>query len=174
MRTLHHLTTYTRVAPRPVLPWFERRVWRDYLQTRLHRRCRRRFTLHLSAHGPLGATDHERRQVYVNPVGLAFPEDPAQHTLVRHAPGDAELWQQQLTLDLIEHEAGHVRFSGSKPGGTLGWLWNTLEDARQEQILGYSLIALGWLIKAVQRGGVCQLARQLHLARICLALGQGS
>ena len=122
------------MAP-PPLPWWQRRIWRDYLQSRLHRRCRRRYTLRLSPHGPLGATDQRRRQVCVNPLGLPFPEDPVQRALVRHAPPNAETWQQQLTIDLLEHEAGHVRFSGDKPGGSLGWLWNALEDTRQERLM---------------------------------------
>jgi hypothetical protein len=59
--------------------------------------------------------------------------------LVRHAPHDADAWQQQLTVDLIEHESGHVRFSGTKPSGTLGWLWNVLEDARQERLMALAV-----------------------------------
>lgn len=131
--TASHERLMRRVVP--PLPWWQRRAWRDYLQTHLLRRCRRRFTLHLSPHGPLGTTDQARRQVYVNPLGLPFPEDPAQRALVRHAPVDEEHWQQQLAIDLVEHEAGHVRFSGNKPEGTLGWLWNSLEDARQERLM---------------------------------------
>ena len=103
------------------------------LHDRLLERGRRRFAL-LSDQVALGATNFARRTVEVNPLALPFPEDPAERARVRHAPDAPLRWEQLLATALVEHEAGHICHSGEKPtASTLGWLWNALEDERQER-----------------------------------------
>ncbi len=116
------------------MPWWRTRRWQRALHDLLLERGRRRFHLLLSDQAALGATSFARRTVEVNPVQLAFPSDPAARAQVRHAPSDALVWEQTMTTALVEHEAGHICHSGAKPIATqLGWLWNALEDERQER-----------------------------------------
>lgn len=116
-------------------PWWRTRRWQNALRDLLLLRGRRRFSLILSDQAALGATDFQRRTVEVNPVQVAYPPAPADRRLVRSAPSDALAWEQQMATALVEHESGHICHSGSKPAATqLGWLWNALEDERQERL----------------------------------------
>jgi len=117
-------------------PWWFTPPWVRYLQDLLWFRSRRRYTLSVSTRHPLGATDPQTRLVAVNPQALAYPHTKRLRAGIRHAPGGRELFEQALTVGLVEHEAGHIRFSGTKPHPTrLGWLWNSLEDERMERLL---------------------------------------
>src|SRR5215472_16075418 len=121
-------------SPMSSLPWWRTRRWQRYLHDLLLERGRRRYHLILSDRVALGATSFFRRTVEVNPVQLAYPADPAARAQVRHAPNDPLAWEQSIATALVEHEAGHVCHSGAKPTATqLGWLWNALEDERQER-----------------------------------------
>jgi hypothetical protein len=118
-------------------PWWTRRDWSRYLADLLLYRSRRRYTLSISdgADQPLGATDPQTKQVYVNPTAIAYPDDAAQRQRIRYIPTSIVSFQQAVTVALVEHEAGHIRHSGEKPTPTLlAWLWNALEDERQERL----------------------------------------
>src|SRR5690349_4619384 len=126
--------------PEPT-PWWRTRRWQRYLRDLLLVRGRRRYTLSLSEQHPLGATDTRRHLVLINPTQLDAPADAAARSRIRHLPpmtaavahGRRDVFQQAVTVGLVEHEAGHIRHSGTKPSGqTLAWLWNALEDERQE------------------------------------------
>jgi hypothetical protein len=114
------------------LPWHRTRIWHRFLQDLLLVRGRRRYTLSLSPHHPLGATDPHHRRVLINPFELADPGEPTRWS-IRWVPSlYPDTWQQALATALVEHEAGHIRHSGDKPAAPLlGWVWNALEDERQ-------------------------------------------
>lgn len=115
-------------------PWWRTRRWQTYLQDLLLERGRRRFHLVVDDHAALGATNFQGRLVEVNPVGLTFPADAQARAEVRSAPSSRLLWEQTITIALVEHEAGHICHSGEKPAAPLlGQLWNALEDEREER-----------------------------------------
>jgi hypothetical protein len=116
------------------LAWHRTRVWQRFLHDLLLVRGRRRYTLSISPHNPLGATDPTQRRVLINPFELADPGYPTR-ALIRWCPlAQPDIWQQAIATALVEHEAGHIRHSGAKPSAPLlGWLWNCLEDERQER-----------------------------------------
>ncbi|HEX3270931.1 MAG TPA: hypothetical protein VHR15_09795, partial [Ktedonobacterales bacterium] len=121
-------------------PWWMSRAWIRFLTDLLLFRSRRRYTLTVSTAAHIGATDPERRRVEVNPTAIARPVDPARLASIRGVTltmrHDERVWQQALTTALVEHECGHIRFTGARPQGeTLAWLWNSLEDERQERLL---------------------------------------
>lgn len=121
----------------PAASWWTTRVWYRYLADLLLYRGRQRYTLSLSETHPLGATDPQRRLVCINPTAVAYPTNVAERRRIRGFPvGRREAFEQAIATALVEHEAGHIRFSGTKPEAeTLGWLWNVLEDERQERLL---------------------------------------
>jgi hypothetical protein len=117
------------------LPWWMTRAWRTFLQDLLLYRSRKRYALTISTTALTGATDPARRRVEVNPIALARPSDRDHLTRIRGlTPAmrrDERVWQQALTTALVEHEAGHTRFTGVLPNHpTLDWLANALEDER--------------------------------------------
>jgi hypothetical protein len=144
MATAH--TKHAQVPGLPPTPWWRTRRWQRYLRDLLLVRGRRRYTLSLSEQHPLGATDTRRRLVLINPTQLDVPDDAAARSGIRHLPpitatvanvahSRRDVFQQAVTVGLVEHEAGHIRHSGTKPSGqTLAWLWNALEDERQERL----------------------------------------
>jgi hypothetical protein len=99
--------------------WWMTRVWRRFLTDLLLFRSRRRYTLTISTTALIGATDPERRHVEVNPIALALPHDPARLSCIRGLTQamrrDTRVWQQAITIALVEHECGHVRFTGARP-----------------------------------------------------------
>jgi len=131
------VTTLQQTVPqRATPPWWFTPPWVRYLQDLLWFRSRRRYTLSVSTRHPLGATDPQTRQVAVNPQALAYPRTKRLRARIRHAPVGRERFEQALAVALVEHEAGHIRFSGTKPHpARLGWLWNSLEDERMERLL---------------------------------------
>lgn len=135
-------------GPAPT-PWWRTHRWQRYLRDLLLVRGRRRYTLSLSEQHPLGATDTRRHLVLINPTQLDVPADAATVRRIRHLPpititatstatvatSRRDVFQQAVTVGLVEHEAGHIGHSGTRPSGaTLGWLWNALEDERQERL----------------------------------------
>jgi hypothetical protein len=124
-------TTFSFSRP---LAWHRTRVWQRFLHDLLLVRGQRRYTLSISAHNPLGATDPHARRVLINPFDLADPGEPARRSIRSVPAPQTDVWQQALATALVEHEAGHIRWSGAKPTAPLlGWLWNSLEDERQER-----------------------------------------
>lgn len=111
-------------------------MWQEWFHNLLLTLSRRRYTLIVSEKAPLGATDFTTKTVEVNPVSVIFPRDRLERKQVRHAPSSRPKWQQAITAAVVQHEAGHIRYSGSKPNQpVLGWLWNALEDERIERLL---------------------------------------
>lgn len=138
-------------GPAPT-PWWRTHRWQRYLRDLLLVCGRRRYTLSLSEQHPLGATDTRRRLVLINPTELDVPDDPTACRRIRHHPpltatvahSRRDVFQQAITVGLVEHEAGHIRHSGTKPAGTtIGWLWNALEDERQERLQALAHPELG-------------------------------
>ncbi len=123
----------SRPAPTP-LRWWQTRAIQRILHDLLLVRTQRRYRLDLSTANPLGATDPVRKLVRINPEGVAFPA-PAELARIPYAPHAPETFQMAMCRALVEHESGHVVNSGRKPAAPLlGWLWNALEDQRQERI----------------------------------------
>jgi hypothetical protein len=118
-------------------------VWQRFLQDLLLVRGRRRYTLSISSHNPLGATDPKHRRVSINPFEIVDPGEPTRWS-IRWVPSmDPDVWHQAVATALVEHEAGHIRHSGDKPTAPLlGHLWNCLEDERMErrQIAAHSVL----------------------------------
>jgi hypothetical protein len=90
------------------------RPWQRYLRDLLLVRGRRRYTLSLSEQHPLGATDTRRGLVLINPTQLDLPGDPVAWRRIRHLPATVagrrrDVFQQAVTVGLVEHEAGHIR-----------------------------------------------------------------
>jgi hypothetical protein len=116
------------------------RAWRTFLQDLLWYRSRKHYALSISTTALTGATDPARRRVEVNPIALALPSDRHHLARIRGLTSamrrDVCVWQQALTTALVEHKAGHIRFTGALPNHpTLHWLANALEDERQERLL---------------------------------------
>jgi hypothetical protein len=137
-------------------PGGARHRWQRYLRDLLLVRGRRRYILSLSEQYPLGATDTRRHLVLINPTQLDVPADAAAGRRIRHLPPITitatatvatswrDVFQQAITVGVVEHEAGHIRHSGTKPPGTtIGWLWNALEDERQERLQALAHPELG-------------------------------
>jgi len=126
------------------LAWHRTRVWQRFLHDLLLVRGRSRYTLSISPHNPLGATDPHVRRVLINPFELADPGYPTRALIRWCPPANADVWQQALATALVEHEASHIRHSGAKPAAPLlGHLWNALEDERIErrQIVAHAPLA---------------------------------
>ena len=87
------------------------------------------FSVRLSPTIPTACVIPSRKQVVINPEWVRTPRERLSRVQVH---GHDRL---KLTLEgLAAHEAGHIRFSGSWPGGLLGQLVNALEDERIERL----------------------------------------
>ncbi|HEV2238958.1 MAG TPA: hypothetical protein VGR57_20030 [Ktedonobacterales bacterium] len=143
MRSTHQLA-HNHGPALVTVPWWRSRTWYRYLHDLLLFRGRRRYGLSISEQHPLGATDKERRQVLINPLKVYYPAHPSGLRQIRHAPRAPDAFLQAIAVALVEHEAGHIRHSGDKPAATmLGWLWNALEDERQERLQTQAYPELG-------------------------------
>ena len=129
--------------------WQRRPAWQRYAGTLLRYYARTgRYRLILSdPDRDRGASGEARALAWVNPktrevfVSAAFPlvpralqENPStarERLVARLLTHPTQLWLKGL----IAHEAGHILYSGEKPEGVLGWLWNALEDERIERLM---------------------------------------
>lgn len=110
--------------------WWHARSWCDYgLNLMLYYGRHGRYTFRF---------DESVVTAYMNPatlevvVGPRFPRGTARQ--VRFLQRGRQ--QRAAMLEAyVAHEAGHIRFSCRKPGGTLGALWNYLEDERIERLM---------------------------------------
>ena len=86
-------TTYRFATP---LAWHRTRMWQRFLHDLLLVRGRRRYTLSISPHNPLGATDPQQRRVLVNPFDLLDPGYPTRAMIRWCPPANVDVWQQAI------------------------------------------------------------------------------
>lgn len=105
--------------------WFEQAQTLKYVREAFLFYAFRHYDIRFTTIVPTACVSLTERRLLINPT---FVEEVAQKL------GDEGL--RFLVLEaIIAHEAGHVRFSGPKPAGTLGQLWNALEDERIESLM---------------------------------------
>ncbi|GAA5501071.1 hypothetical protein Dxin01_00802 [Deinococcus xinjiangensis] len=114
------------------LPWPQQSAWLKFAGSLFRYYSRRSsYQLVLKNVGAAGAVDPRNRMVYLDPDLL--PMTP--NSVIRHQPSDEADLRALLMRSILAHEAGHVQFSGDKPSGLLGQLWNALEDERMERLM---------------------------------------
>ena len=120
----------TLPASRSTQPWHQQRPIRKAVLD-VFRYCSRKlsYALLMKPSADLAWVMPERRLVFIT---ASLPEVPAG---VRFDPVGEDLRRSLFLVGFAAHEAGHVRFSGPKPPGTLGELWNALEDERMERLM---------------------------------------
>ncbi|MFC3606138.1 vWA domain-containing protein [Deinococcus soli (ex Cha et al. 2016)] len=120
----------TLPASRPTQPWHQQRSIRKAVLD-VFRYCSRKlsYTLLLKPSDDLAWVMPERRLVFIT---ASLPDvQPG----VRYDPIDEHGRRSLFLVGFAAHEAGHVRYSGPKPPGSLGELWNALEDERMERLM---------------------------------------
>ncbi|ABW35038.1 Zn-dependent peptidase (plasmid) [Deinococcus geothermalis DSM 11300] len=117
-------------ASRTTQPWFQQRSIRKAVLD-IFRYCSRKmsYALLMKPSDDLAWVSPERRLVFIT---TSLPEVPEG---VRFDPVGEDLRRSLFLVGFAAHEAGHVRFSFAKPAGTLGELWNALEDERMERLM---------------------------------------
>lgn len=126
--------TASPIATTTSAAWHQRRAWQRYAHELLRyysRSSRYRLQFITGGKGPLAAVAPTLRRVVVR---TQFPE-PAGCLPIRHRAALEEAPTRLWLEGLLSHEAGHIRFSGEKPEGLLGELWNALEDERMERLM---------------------------------------
>ncbi|MDR6218197.1 hypothetical protein [Deinococcus soli (ex Cha et al. 2016)] len=110
--------------------WWHARTWCDYgLNLMLYYGRHGRYTFRFDESVPTAYMNPATLEVVVGP---RFPRGVARQ--VRFLQRGRQ--QRAAMLEAyVAHEAGHIRFSCRKPGGTLGNLWNYLEDERIERLM---------------------------------------
>jgi hypothetical protein len=111
--------------------WWQQRAWCEY-GAKLFRFYSLKTNYRL-LFNPLVATalvSDAHKTVVVNPL---WPVVPKGVTIRHFLTGVA--FHIAMLKGFLAHEAGHVRFSGDKPTGLLGDVWNMLEDERIEHLM---------------------------------------
>jgi hypothetical protein len=111
--------------------WWRQHSWCEYGAKlfafySLKRHYRLRFNTSLST----ALVSDAQRLVAVNPIWPALPKRASIRFLEKGVA-----FHVAMLKGFLGHEAGHVRFSGEKPLGLLGDLWNALEDERSERLM---------------------------------------
>ncbi|MFC6662497.1 hypothetical protein [Deinococcus multiflagellatus] len=120
----------TLPAARATQPWhLQRHIRQAVLNVFRYCSGKLSYTLLLKPGEGLAWVAPERRLVYIT---ASLPDVPPG---VRFDPVGEDLRRSLFLVGFAAHEAGHVRFSGAKPSGTLGELWNALEDERMERLM---------------------------------------
>lgn len=123
------------IPPSKPEKWHQRFEWVKYANV-LFRYFSRRgdYALRLEqAKGMIASVDPRTRIVRLNPD---FATAPLQHVrAVRHSPQRMRDHIIASMKGYLAHEAAHVRFSGEKPAGMLGQIWNSIEDERIERLM---------------------------------------
>ena len=114
------------------LPWFQQKGWQTFADSLFRFYSRRSsYSLIFAQMGAAGAVDQRHQLVYLDPQLLPVHAGAA----IRHRTAEALDTRALLMRAILAHEAGHVQFSGEKPAGLLGQLWNALEDERMERLM---------------------------------------
>jgi hypothetical protein len=111
--------------------WWRQKSWCDYGAKlfafySLKRHYRLRFNTSVST----ALVSDAQRLVAVNPIWPALPKGASVRFLEYGVA-----FHVAMLKGFLGHEAGHVRFSGEKPPGLLGDVWNALEDERIERLM---------------------------------------
>lgn len=111
--------------------WWRQKAWSEYgAKLFAFYSLRRHYRLCFNTSIPTALVSSEQRLVAVNPIWPTIPKDAPIRFLER-----GRAFHVAMLKGFLSHEAGHVRFSGEKPSGLLGDVWNSLEDERIERLM---------------------------------------
>jgi hypothetical protein len=111
--------------------WWRQKAWCEYgAKLFAFYSLKRNYRLCFNTSIPTALVSSEQRLVAVNPVWPVIPKDAGIRFLER-----GRAFHISMLKGFLSHEAGHVRFSGEKPLGLLGDVWNSLEDERIERLM---------------------------------------
>jgi von Willebrand factor type A domain len=111
--------------------WWRQKAWCEYgAKLFAFYSLKRHYRLCFNTSIPTALVSDEQRLVAVNPIWPIIPKDAQIRFLER-----GRAFHVAILRGFLSHEAGHVRFSGEKPSGLLGDVWNSLEDERIEILI---------------------------------------
>ena len=122
-----------RVPPLKPGHWWELASWQRFARTCFEYYARRKgFATVLTDRVETAEVSLGGKRARFNPE--LPPLAPSKQALVRLAPPTDRARFEWTIRGYCAHEAGHVRFSGEKPPGLLGFVVNALEDERLESL----------------------------------------
>jgi len=110
--------------------WWRQRPWIEYGAKLVRYYSLRQYRLRYSPEVSAAGVSPELRTIWLNPHWPEVPPGSAIRCLM-----SGRDFHLAMIRGFIAHEAGHIRFSGLKPRGLLGDLWNALEDERIERLM---------------------------------------
>jgi hypothetical protein len=112
------------------LPWYKQPIWKNWVnQLFRYYTFKRNYQVTFEPKIATAGVDMKNKRMY---LGTEYKKPRGQ---IRFCPNNTAELKKWWIKALVAHEAGHVRYSGEKPQGILGQLWNILEDERIERLM---------------------------------------